>query len=93
MDLRGRSPLFIQNGAATQRLCAEEVLNAPRESLKLPIHLGREKLTLQFAIKIAANPNNPDYETIFNPQYVDLFGRKPRVIPTFGIRIRKSLEE
>ena len=24
---------------------------------------------------------------------MDLFGRKPRVIPTFGIRIKESLEE
>ena len=38
----------------------------------------REKLALQFATKIAANPNNLVYETIFNPQYVDLFARKPR---------------
>ena len=27
------------------------------------------------------------------PRYVDLFRRKPRVIPTFGIRIKESLEE
>ena len=33
------------------------------------------------------------YDTIFNPRYVDLFGRKPRVIPTLGIRIKESLEE
>ena len=33
------------------------------------------------------------YDTIFNPRYVDLFVRKPRVIPTFGIRIKESLEE
>ena len=33
------------------------------------------------------------YDTIFNPQYVELFGRKPRVISTFGIRIKESLEE
>ena len=42
---------------------------------------------LQFATKIAANPNNPVYETVFNPQYVNHFGRKPWVILTFGIRI------
>ena len=52
-----------------------------------------KKLALQFATKIAANPNNTVYDTIFNPRYVDLFGRKPRVIPAFGIRIKESLEE
>ena len=60
---------------------------------ELPLRLRREKLALQFATKIAANPNNPVYDTIFNPRYVELFGRKPRVIPTFGIRIKESLEE
>ena len=63
------------------------------EAIELPLHLRREKLALQFATKIAANPNNPVYDTIFNPWYVDLFARKPRVIPTFGIRIKESLEE
>ena len=63
------------------------------EANELPVHLRREKLALQFATQIAANPNNPVYDTIFNPRYVDLFGRKPRVIPTFGIRIKESLEE
>ena len=60
---------------------------------ELPLHLRREKLALQFATKLAANTNNPVYKTIFNTQYADLFSRKPRVIPTFGIRIKESLEE
>ena len=68
-----------------QSLCAE--------ANELPLHLRREKFALHFATRIAANPNNPVYDTIFNPQYVDLFGRKPRVIPTIGIRIKESLEE
>ena len=62
------------------------------EANELPLRLKREKLALQFATKIAANPNNPVYDTIFNPRYVNLFARKPiaRVIPTFGIRIKES---
>ena len=63
------------------------------EANELPLSFRREKLALQFATKIAANTNNPVYETIFNPRYVVLFARKPRDIPTFGIRIEKSLEE
>ena len=59
----------------------------------IPLHLRREKLALQFVIKIVAIPNNPVYETIFNPQYVDLSSGKPRVIPTLGIHVRESLEE
>ena len=42
------------------------------EANELPLHLRREKLALQFATKIAANPNYPVYDTIFNPRYVDL---------------------
>ena len=66
---------------------------SPAQSLcvevnELPLHLRREQLALQFATKIAANPNNPVYDTIFNPRFVDLFARKARVIPTFGIRIK-----
>ena len=48
---------------------------------------------VQFATKIAANLNNPVHDTILNPRYVDLFARKLRVIPTFGIHIKESLEE
>ena len=59
---------------------------------ELPLHLRREKLAIQFATKIAANTNNPVYEPIFNPHYVDLLSRKQRVIPTFGIRIKEFLE-
>ena len=31
------------------------------EAIELPLHLRGEKLALQFATKIAANPNNPVY--------------------------------
>ena len=68
------------------RTCPAHILCV--EANELPLNLRREKLALQFATKIAANPNNPVYETIFSPRYVDLFARRPRVIPTFGIRIR-----
>ena len=80
------------------RLSLGAFRNSPAQSLcveanELPLHLRREKLALQVATKIAANQNNPVYDTIFNPRYVDLFGRKPKVIPSFGIRIKESLEE
>ena len=52
------------------------------EEKSLPSNLQRKKL-----------PINPVYDTIFTTWYVDLFGRKPRVIPTFVICIKESLEE
>ena len=79
LSLRGSLGAFGTSPA--QSLCVET-----NES---PLHLRREKLALQFATKIAANPNNPLYDTMFNPRYVDIFRRKPRVNPTFGIRIKE----
>ena len=80
-----RLPLGAFRTSPAHRLCVE--VN------ELPLCLKREKLAHQIATKIAANPNNRVYEIIFNPRYVDLFRRKPRVIQTFGIRIKESLEE
>ena len=55
---------------------------------ELPLYFRRKKLTLQFATKVAAYENNPVYETILNPPYVDLLRRKPK-----GIHSKESLEE
>ena len=37
----------------------------------------REKLSLQYAIRLAANPSNPAHEVTFPPNYVDLYEQKP----------------
>ena len=52
------------------RLCIGAFRTSPADSLcveanELPLCLRREKLAVQFATKIAANPNNPVYDTIF----------------------------
>ena len=46
-----------------------------------------EKLSLQYAIRLAANPSNPAREVTFPPNYVDLYEQKPKAIKSFGIRI------
>ena len=79
-------------------LSLEAFGNYPAHSLcdevnELPLHLRKEKLALQFTIRIAANPNYSVNKTIFNLQYVDYLNRKLRVIPTFGICVREFLEE
>ena len=56
------------------------------EANELPFHLRRQKLVLQFTIKIAPNPNNAVYETIFNPQYVDHFSLKPFQLLVFVLK-------
>ena len=52
----------------------------------------REKLSLQYAIRLAANPSNPAHEVTFPPNYVDLYEQKPYSIKSFSIRISPLLE-
>ena len=59
----------------------------------MPPHLRRQKLALQYALKIKSTPDNPVHNTIFNPNYSLLYENKPNTIPSFGIRIKESLQE
>ena len=52
----------------------------------------REKLSLQYAMRLAANPSNPAHEVTFPPNYVDLYEQKPKAIKLFGIRISPLLK-
>lgn len=56
------------------------------------LHLRREKLGLQYAIRLAANPSNPAFKINFPPQFSDLYERKPHFIKSFGLRILPLLE-
>ena len=57
------------------------------------LYSRREKRSLQYAIRLAANPSNPAHEVIFPPNYVDLYEQKPKAaIKSFGIRISPLLE-
>ena len=40
------------------------------------LYSSREKLSLQYAIRLAANPSNPAREVTFPPNYVDLHKQK-----------------
>ena len=53
----------------------------------------RNKLSLQYALKLKSSPNNPAYDTVFNPLYKQLFLRKERVIPPFSLRVGPLLED
>ncbi len=79
------------------RLCVGAFRTSPEDSLaveanELPLSLCREKRALQYATKVAANTDNPAYNCIFNPNYIDLFYRKEKTIPTLGICIKESME-
>ena len=56
------------------------------------LYSGRGKLSLQYAIRLAANPSNPAHEVTFPPNSVDLYEQKPKAIKSFGIRISALLE-
>ena len=52
----------------------------------------REKLSLQYALRLAANPSNPAYVVSFPPKHVDVYEHKPKAIKSFGIRILSLIE-
>ena len=56
------------------------------------LYSRREKLSLQYGIRLAANPSNPAHEVTFPPNYVDLYEQKPKAIKSFGIKISPLLE-
>ena len=56
------------------------------------LYLRREKLSLQYAIKLAANQSNPAFRVTFSPQFSELYELKPHAIQTFGLRVSPLLE-
>ena len=40
------------------------------------LYYRREKLSLQYAIRLAANPSNPAHKVKFLPNYVDFYKKK-----------------
>ena len=59
------------------------------------LYLRREKLTLQYAIRLAANPSNPAHKVTFPPYISDellqLYESKPNAIRSFGLRVAPLL--
>ena len=51
--------------------------------------LRREKLSLQYAIRLAANPA---FEVTFPPQFQEYYERTPNAIKSFGLRVAPLLE-
>lgn len=86
----------VQNAAL--RVCLGAFRTTPITSLhveanELPLSLRREKLALQYIIKLRNNPCNPSYAAVFQPNFKPLFEAKPNAIPTLGIRMHQALKE
>ena len=86
----------VQNQAL--RICLGAFRTSPITSLhieanEMPLSLRRDKLALQYIIKLKSNPANPTYDSVFNPKYPLLFDSRPHIIPTLGLRLKQQLDE
>ena len=50
------------------------------ESNEPSLYVRREKLSLQYTTKLAANPKNPAYNCVFNPKYERFYTNKNTAI-------------
>ena len=82
------------------RLALGAFRTSPVESLYVEAEepsfcLRIEKLALQYAIRLAANPSNPTFQVKFSPhisqEILELYKNKPNAIKPFGIRIKPLL--
>ena len=59
---------------------------------ELSLHLRREKLSLQYATRLAANPSNPAFTVTFSPQFLEIYECKSKPIRPFGLCVLPLLE-
>ena len=48
---------------------------------------------MRYCSKLKALPENPAYDVVFSPPYVQKFSKKPNEIPTLGIRMKHHFEK
>lgn len=80
------------------RLCLNAFRTSPTDSLHIeaneqPLNLRRIKLSMQYAIKLYANKQNPTHKTVFGSDFSRFTERAPTVIPPFGARVLPHLEQ
>ncbi|KAG1713967.1 RNA-directed DNA polymerase from mobile element jockey [Nymphon striatum] len=80
------------------RLSLGAFRTTPAESLYVEayepsLYLRREKLSLQYACRLRANPENPCYDVTFHPNHRETFARRQNSIPTFGLRVLPLFEQ
>lgn len=57
----------------------------------MPIRLRRDKLALQYLIKLKSNKKNPAYDSVFRPNLKALYHTKVNAIPTLGMRMSQHI--
>ena len=80
------------------RLSLGAFRSSPVESLCVeahepPLGIRRDKLALQYVLKLKANPENPAYDVVFNPKHQELYKNKEPATDSFGIHCKKLLKE
>ena len=80
------------------RLSLGAFRSSPVESLSVeahepPLEIRRDKLALQYVLKLKANPENPAYDVVFNPKHKELYKDKESATDSFGIHCKKLLKE
>ena len=80
------------------RLSLGAFRSSPVESLYVeahepPLEIRRDKLALQYVLKLKANPENPAYDVVFNPKHQELYKDKQSATDSFGIHCKKLLKE
>ena len=63
------------------------------ESNEPSLYTRREKLSLQYTMKLAANSKNPAHSCVFNPKYERFYNNTPSAIKPLGLRIQPLLEQ
>ena len=61
------------------------------EANELPLQLRRQKLALQYMVKLKSNPRNPAYASVLQSNFKRVFEARPHAIPTLGLRLHKAL--
>ena len=57
------------------------------------MEIRRDKLALQYILKLKANPENPAYDVVFNPKHQELYKNKESATDSFGTQCKKLLKE
>ena len=79
------------------RLSLGAFKSSPVESLYVeageqPLELRRRRLSLQYGLKIKANPDNAAYNAVYKPKHPELY-EDDGITDTFGIDIKKELRK
>ena len=78
---------------AVGAFCTSPVESLYAESNEPSLYTRREKLSLQYTTKLAANPKNPAHNCVFDTKYEIFYNNTPSAIRPLGLRIQPLLEQ